>query len=330
MIFTVSGPEHPVSRRGSRRERRGCLEPETAARAHSRRRSRNERRAGAQAKAAASWQGSSPAAPRGGPLAAGSDESEQWLERAAGRCAAAPLISRRLHWPEPTPAPDDTRARRPCACRRPGRGRTPAAALERLVIVLRVAERTPPPPGRPSGHARTCERRTGGRRPPPRARAARYRRPSRGANGRPRPAAGPPSSSARRPGQLAVYMGCCPHRREGPVSCATLPSPSVIRTPDRGLLLGRPSGRLPKIARDARQSSKPGVSCCAATDARFHGDLGGARFCGAALSSGFEHDTPGRARLERAIEVVGGLAPSMLVSARRARPAGRCGRSAPW
>jgi hypothetical protein len=31
--------------------------------------------------------------------------------------------------------------------------RTPAAAVERLVIVLSVAERTPPPPRRPSGHA---------------------------------------------------------------------------------------------------------------------------------------------------------------------------------
>jgi hypothetical protein len=30
-IFTVSGPEHAVSRRGSRRKRRGCLEPEAAA-----------------------------------------------------------------------------------------------------------------------------------------------------------------------------------------------------------------------------------------------------------------------------------------------------------
>jgi hypothetical protein len=32
-------------------------------------------------------------------------------------------------------------------------------------------------------------------------------------------------------------MGCCTHRREGPVRCGTLPSPSVIRTPDRELLL---------------------------------------------------------------------------------------------
>ena len=69
--------------------------------------------------------------PVGMSLTVGLDESEQWLERAAGRCAAAPVISGRLHWPEPTPAPDDTRARRPSACRRPrprahtgGRGRT--------------------------------------------------------------------------------------------------------------------------------------------------------------------------------------------------------------
>jgi len=43
-----------------------------------------------------------------------------------------------------------------------------------------VAERTPPPPGRPSG-MRACERTTGRRRPPPRHRAARFRRPAGGA-----------------------------------------------------------------------------------------------------------------------------------------------------
>ncbi len=40
-------------------------------------------------------------------------------------------------------------------------------------------------------------------------------------HGRPQPAAGAPSSSARRPDRLAFYMGYCPHRREGHVSCGT-------------------------------------------------------------------------------------------------------------
>jgi hypothetical protein len=39
----------------------------------------------------------------------------------------------------------------------------------------------------------------------------------------------------RRLRDLAFYMGCCPHRREGPVRCGTLPSPSVIRFPIQGL-----------------------------------------------------------------------------------------------
>jgi hypothetical protein len=112
-----------------------------------------------------------------------------------------------------------------------------AATVERLSIALSVAERTPRPPGRPSGHARTVRGR----------RAADARRNAirlldigvlaGGANDRPQPAAGAPSSPARRPGRLAFYMGCCPHRREGPVTCGTLPSPSAISTPDRGLRL---------------------------------------------------------------------------------------------
>ena len=152
---------------------------------------------------------------------AATDESEQWLERAAGRCAAAPLISRRLHWPEPTPAPDDTRARRPGACRRARLRRTPAAALERLAIILSVPERTPPPPRRLSGHALPMRGRRR-RRPPPRHPAARPRRPARGANGPRQPAPRAPSSPARRPDRLA-FSGCCPDRREGPVSAARSP-----------------------------------------------------------------------------------------------------------
>ena len=53
--------------------------------------------------------------------------------------------------------------------------------------------------------------------------------------------------AARRPDRLAVYMGCCPHRREGSVRFGTLPSPAPMRTPDRGLVLAAPGGRLPKI-----------------------------------------------------------------------------------
>ena len=100
--------------------------------------------------------------------------------------------------------------------------RKPAAAVERLLIVLRVAERTPPPPGRPSGHARPVR----GRRTADAARhaiglldiGARRRR-----HGRPQLAAGAPSSSARRPDRLAFYMGYRPHRREGEVTRAPLP-----------------------------------------------------------------------------------------------------------
>jgi hypothetical protein len=151
---------------------------------------------------------------------AGLDESEQWLERAAGRCAAAPVISRRLHWPSRRPLRTTReRAARARADDR-DRGRTPAAAVERLVIVLSVAERTPPPPRCPSGHALPMRGRRAARRPPPRHPAARHRRPSRGADGPPQPAPRAPSSPARRPDRLAVYMGCCAIRREGHVSWA--------------------------------------------------------------------------------------------------------------
>ena len=85
------------------------------------------------------------------------------------------------------------------------RARTPAAAVERLVIVLSVAERTPPPPRRPSGHALPVR----GRRAADAGRhaiglldiGARGRR-----HGRPQPAAGAPSSPARRPDRLAYRI----------------------------------------------------------------------------------------------------------------------------
>jgi hypothetical protein len=153
--------------------------------------------------------------------------------------SAAPLISGRLHRPEAHAPLGTTRERavraRATTATAGESERKPAAAVERLLTVLSVAERTPPPPGRPSGHARPVR----GRRAADAGRHAiglldigvRGRR-----HGRPEPAAGAPSRSARRPDRLAFYMGCCPHRREGPVRCGTLPSPSVIRTPDRGLL----------------------------------------------------------------------------------------------
>jgi hypothetical protein len=115
----------------------------------------------------------------------------------------------------------------------------------------------PPPPSSTSIRAlTTAANTTAANGQPRRARARPRRRAQRvesDASDRPQPARGTPSS-ARRPDRLAVYMGCRPHRPEGPVRCGTLPSPSVIRTPDRRLLLGRPSGRLPMIARDARPS----------------------------------------------------------------------------
>ena len=92
------------------------------------------------------------------------------------------------------------------------------------LIVLNVSEPDPPPPGRPSGHARPV---TGRRAADVLATqfglldiGARGRR-----HGRPQPAAGAPSSSARRPDRLADYMGYCPHRRKTrvtgrPVICA--------------------------------------------------------------------------------------------------------------
>ena len=46
---------------------------------------------------------------------------------------------------------------------------------------------------------------------------------------------------------FAVYLGCCPHRREGSVRFGTLTSSAPMRTPDRGLVLAAPGGRLPKI-----------------------------------------------------------------------------------
>jgi hypothetical protein len=103
-------------------------------------------------------------------------------------------------------------------------GRKPAPGVERLLIVVSVAERTlPHRVARPG--MRACERTTGRRRPPPRNRAAQYRRPLGGAMVVLTQQPAPPSSPARRLGRLADYMGYCPHRRKTrvtgrPVICA--------------------------------------------------------------------------------------------------------------
>jgi hypothetical protein len=93
--------------------------------------------------------------------------------------------------------------------------RKPAPGVERLLIVLRVAERTPPPPGRPSWRARPVR----GRRAADAARhaigllniGARRRR-----HGRPQPAAGAPSSPARRPESPCRLHGLLPASPRGP------------------------------------------------------------------------------------------------------------------
>jgi hypothetical protein len=116
---------------------------------------------------------------------------------------------------------DDTRARRRGACRRPqprakaGANRRPG--VERLLIVLSVAQRTPPPPGRPSGHARLSDD-DGPPRPAATQSGCSISASRRRRHGRPQPAAGAPSSPARRPDRLAFYMGCRANRRKDRMS----------------------------------------------------------------------------------------------------------------
>jgi hypothetical protein len=152
------------------------------------------------------------------------------------------------------------RARRPGACRRlqpPGASeRKPAGAIERLLIVLSVADRTPSPTGTSIRGCAPCERTTGRRRPPPRNPAARHRRPAGSANGRPQPAAGAPSSPARRPDRLAFYMGLLRESPEGP---------GEPRTSERT----RPrTSRPPKRRWSSRRASHPpttGLGCAIST-----------------------------------------------------------------
>jgi hypothetical protein len=99
--------------------------------------------------------------------------------------------------------------------------RKPAAAVEHLLIVMSVAEWTPSPLGRPSGHARPARGRRG---------AGARRHAIRLLDIGVRPEA-PWSSStssrrrarARRPVRLAFYMGYCADRWEDPVIACVRP-----------------------------------------------------------------------------------------------------------
>jgi hypothetical protein len=159
-------------------------------------------------------------------------------------------------------AQDDARARRPGACRRPqprakaGANRRPASNVPDRAERGRAG---PPPPGRRSGHARPVR----GRRVADAARhaiglfdiGARRRR-----HDRRQPAAGAPWSAARRPDRLAFYMGYCPHRRKGHVSCGTRDGRTLSRSRTRPTYLLVVAGRrLAGTGSDAGVSSAGGA-----------------------------------------------------------------------
>ena len=74
------------------------------------------------------------------------------------------------------------------------------------------------------------------------------------------PARGTPSGSARRPDRLAFYMGYCPHRRTGHVSCGTRDGRTLSRRRARPTRLLVVAGRrLAGAGPDARVSSAAGV-----------------------------------------------------------------------
>jgi hypothetical protein len=131
--------------------------------------------------------------------------------------------------------------------------RTPAATVERLLIVLSVAERSPPPPGRPSGHRRPVRERRAAdarRRNP----AARYRRPARGAMVvLKRDSRRPVEPGARRPDHLAVYMGCCAKSPEGPGE------PRQVRPRRQTSLRGALPGRAAVVERESEAAGVLGV-----------------------------------------------------------------------
>jgi hypothetical protein len=149
------------------------------------------------------------------------DDSEQRPACDAGRTTAAPLRTGRLHWPRTHArsgrAASAPSGRVPTTATAGESERTAAATVERLLIVPSVAERTPPPPGRPSGHARPARGRRGRRRrPTAQSGLSRYRRPPEAAWSS-STSSRRPVEPARRPDRLAVYMGCCANRGEDPV-----------------------------------------------------------------------------------------------------------------
>jgi hypothetical protein len=139
-------------------------------------------------------------------------------------------------------------------------GRKPAPGTERLWIVLSVAERTLPT-GTPIRACAPCERRRAANPARHPVGAASISAPA-GGHGRPQPAAGAPPSSPRRPDRLAFYMGYCPHRRKGHVSCGTRDSRTLSRRRrfDRHACVVVANRRLasagPDVSRGCRQQSR--------------------------------------------------------------------------
>jgi hypothetical protein len=179
---------------------------------------------------------------------------------AASECRS-PINGGRLGSASGNARNDHMRARRLGACRRPqprAKATTPAATVERLLIVPSVAERTPPPPGRLFGHARALR----GRRAADAAATqpgCSISAPTGGANGRPQPAAGAPSSPARRPDRRAFYMGYCPDRR-GHVRCGASDHRHACSTPWKA----RARPRTP-IRGGFRLTSRPAATCSGRT-----------------------------------------------------------------
>jgi hypothetical protein len=154
-------------------------------------------------------------------------------------CGTAERVRERQH-PDVAPAPMGKQASRSKLARRSlwttrerPSGRVPATATageKRAHTGARARTSLARPKRRPADPSPTetpirgrapCEKTTGRHVSPQRNPAVRNRRPGGRRHGRPQPAARARSSPARRPDRLAVYMGYCPHRQKGPVSCGT-------------------------------------------------------------------------------------------------------------
>jgi len=115
------------------------------------------------------------------------------------------------------PARDDTRVRRPGACRRPHRGRKRAQTSSRGRTSLDRPERgraDPPPPGRPSGRARPVRGRRAADAPTQSGcsiSASRRRR-----HGRPQPAVGAPVEPGATTRSPCLLHGLLPASPQGP------------------------------------------------------------------------------------------------------------------